>query len=549
MAKVGRYDLVDVKRKDGSFVSCVQIPLGELLEVTAGQRKQGRLRQAISRLFGRERRERTSAVNDEMTTDTSYLAGGRGNIGSFNYYERMALEARRKARYDDFERMIRESTVLDRALKVTVNNTFMSRDGDQESFEVKSDDARIGKILDELVRRLDLQNVTPQSYRSCLKYGDLFEELVYDPGRIIVRMKWLNPAMMERNEDEFGRLDTDVAFRMADDATQSFIPFEFWQVVHLRHDHERGDRYGRSFFWGARRPFRILQAMEDGVAINRMVNAVDRLVFYIPVPKNLDPIEMDLHIDQVKKKFKRRINVDANGKLDLTKNPMGEDEDLFIGVWEDSPAKVERLPGGTVIGQLNDVEYFQNLQIMATGVPKSYLGLERDINAKATLGWQDIEYARQIRTNHREASSFVRTICNRQLEALGIPYDNESFVVEFPSISFVDEEMRATVQQIKWTVAATAHTSLGIPTEWLLENLLGLDDEDVTAIMANLKEPEPKQMPPTIGGIPTGEPRGRELGRVKEALYNDMRVAGYLNDVRDKLDAVLAFQLNQPHAG
>jgi len=103
-------------------------------------------------------------------------------------------------------------------------------------------------------------------------------------------------------------------------------------------------------------------------------------VFYVPVPKNIRPEDMKQFIDEVKTQFKRRINVDANGKVDLTKSPLGDDEDIFVGTWEGSPAKVERLASSGIIGQLTDLEYFQNEMVMSTGVPKSYLGLERDVN-------------------------------------------------------------------------------------------------------------------------------------------------------------------------
>jgi hypothetical protein len=254
---------------------------------------------------------------------------------------------------------------------------------------------------------------------------------------------------------------------------------------------------------------------------------------------------MNEYIDSVKADFKRRINVDSNGKIDLTKTTLGDDEDIFIGMWEGSPAKVERLQSSGIIGQLSDVEYFQNETVMSTGVPKSYLGLERDVNAKATLTWQDVEFGRSIRSNQREAAWFVRQVCDRQLAALGMLTDEELYTVEFPSISFIDEQMRMAIVQMKWTVAALAKTSMGVPTEWLLEKLIGLPEDDVVAILANLKEPIQPGAGASFAGVPTGEPSTRELKRVKEAVMGDYRVMQNLGNLRDQLDSVISNQLNQ----
>ena len=224
-----------------------------------------------------------------------------------------------------------ESVLLRRALNVTKNNTFMSRDGDEDSFIIKSENPKVQKVLDDMAERVGLHELSPKSYRSALQYGDGFEELVFDPAAALIRIKWLNPNYMRRNEDDFGRLMPDNAFSMVDAGGEIVANFAHWQVVHQRHEHERGDLYGTSFFFSGRRPYRILQAMEDGVAINRLQNATDRLVFYVPVPKNINPEGMQEFIDQVKAQFKRRINVDSNGKIDLTKSPIGDDEDIFIG--------------------------------------------------------------------------------------------------------------------------------------------------------------------------------------------------------------------------
>jgi hypothetical protein len=346
------------------------------IAVGAVEHRKDKLRDKISRFFRRDAIEKTSAAPDEFTTDTSFTAfGGRtpGGGWSSQYYEQTKMENRRQSRYKDYERMQRESTVMYRAVEVMTNNVFMSRRGDEESYQIKSDDTRVEKVLGDLDERVEMPDTLPKIYRNALEIGDAFEELVFDSKNIITRLKWLDPKRMNRHEDEYRRIDAENAFTMCDDIGEPVASFKYWQVVHLRHAHKRGDLYGTSFQYASRRPFKILGMMEDGVAINRLVRASDRLVFYVPLPKTATQSQKEIIVREAKKKFRRRTNVDGSGKLDLSNNPLSEDEDIFIGLEPDSGAR-------GVIGQLSDVEYFQNLMVMATGVPKAYLGLERDVN-------------------------------------------------------------------------------------------------------------------------------------------------------------------------
>lgn len=502
------------------------------------------LREKIGRLFGREAQQVTSAAPDERTTDTSVQgvalsAGGWSN----QYYEQTKLENRRQARYKDYERMYNESTVMHRAIKVTTNNVFMSRSGDDESYLIKEGeegkaDPKVIKVVKDTDARLDMPAMMPEMYRGCLKAGDAFEEMVFDDNNVITRLKWLDPKKMHRNEDEYGRIQADAAYSMKDDAGESVAGFKFWQVVHLRHAHERGNLYGTSFLFSARRPFKILSVMEDGVAIMRLVRASDRMVFYVPVPKNATPDQKRLIVEQAKQQFSRSLSVDSSGKIDITKNPLADDEDIFVGLEDGSNARVEKLGGSGVIGQLADVEYFQNLMVMATGVPKAYLGLERDVNAKATLSWQDIEFARQIRACQRECAWFQRQIYDRQLIALGMVPMNEAYEIEYPGISFVDEEMRASVLNVMWGVAVAAK-SFGAPTEWVLEHILRLSQDQIHQFV-NSPGYDPAAKPQLPGQqMPKDSSKQGELDRIKEAVFGNMRLQAQLNEVRDMISVAI----------
>jgi hypothetical protein len=114
----------------------------------------------------------------------------------------------------------------------------------------------------------------------------------------------------------------------------------------------------------------------------------------------------------------------------------------------------------------------------------------------------------------------------------------------------VDEQMKAAVEQTKWTIAQLAKTSMGIPTRWLLENIIKLSEEDVAEVVNNL---EPVQQSSWGGGggrwesiSPQGQFGQKEMGAVKEAVYSNLRLQSELVDLKSKIKAVLTERLHMP---
>lgn len=540
-----RYPLVSLQ-EGGSSQTFVAITPDQLDEATS-PRQEG----LVKRFTGLFRRSSDSGPDPENTTEMGTGAGVSEAGTAASYYEQTKIDHKRRARIRDYRRMEAEDTILSRALDIRVKNIFMSKDGDKDSYEVTSKVPKVQEIADDQERRLDLQRKVKGYMRTALHLGDAMPEKVYDGAKVMVRTKWLDPERVRRNEDAYGRLvpaKEGYAFHIVDDGDQAVVKLFDWQVAHLRHDYREGNRYGTSIFYTSRRPYRILQAMEDGVAIQRLTRSGDKLVYYVPVPARANKKQIKLAIKEAKTQLKRRSNVSSAGDLEYNRRVASDDEDLFVATHPDNPARVERLSTPGIIGQLADLEYFQRLKVMGPGVPPSYLGLERDVNAKATLSWQDINFARDLRGDQMEGAWLRRDFLTSQLDVLGIDYDDDTFKIVFPPISFVDERMKLEVLQIRWNIAVLARSSLGMPLDWLLQEVLGLDEDTIADLLPRIEEPSHKeraQQAAKAGGMPTQEPGVGARERVKEAVFADERMVESLLDMRAKIDAIYADGLNQ----
>jgi len=535
------YPVILYRRDDGELEKRVVIPESVFTEMTSAEAMAKQARAAgfwtrLRRWFG----QKTDEAPDEQTTEIGGVPVA--DVGGSLAEEETARrdETTRLARYRDYIRMDEDCVELGRALTVTARNVFMSKEGDEESYKVVADNPSIQKMLDDLDDRIDLPEAMPGICRSALLYGDEFEEVVAEERtNLVVRLKWLDPEMTTRNEDEYGRLIAKAAFTVKTEGEMDGVPLHAWQVIHLRHAHQRGARYGRSFLFHARRPWRLLEPMEDNVVNTRYTRSSDILAVTIPLPPNCTSDEAERIVSKFIRKLKKRRVVDSNGKVDWRRAPLPDSADIVIGQPSGenvAKATIQRLGVSGALGEVTDVKYFQRKLLTATGVPPSYLGIEESVNAKATLSWEDLNFAREIRAIQKEMAWFQRQLYNRQIVLLGGAPEKDLYRIVYPAISMVDEELKMSVEQMRWTIFGQARGS-GIPVRWLLRRIIGLSEEDVEELYAMGLRDEP--------GTSEKPPVGAEE-HARDRVFRDMRLANDIQTLRDMIRVIRRERLNRP---
>jgi len=480
-------------------------------------------------------KDETSEADDHKTTDiaTGNIVGG-GPIAEA-YYERMEMENDRKSLYSDWSKMDSKSVLARRALAVTISNAFPSREGDESSHEIVSDDKKVKTILDELDERVGMAEFAPQWGKTTLKFGDSFIERVIDEKNMIMRLKWLNPYYMFRNEDRFGRLDADEAFIMKSDQ-QVIGTFAYFQVGHTRFEQDLSSMYGTSFFYPGRVTYRQLEMMKEGVVIRRLTKSSKRYAMYVPVPPGAPIEQKNKIINEVKQSLRREKFSDSSGRLNTRRRPAIEEQDIFLPTWEGSPAKVEMFDPGNVDDALTDLIFFRDEEIVAYGVPPSHLGLDKEVRGRAHLSWSDIQFARTVRSIDKMMATAQREIYDLQLVLLGMP--KAEYKVKYPAISFVDERLKMEVEKMKWEVAMIARSTLGIPMKWVLMNIMKLGENEVDEILidGDYKDSDMGTQ------FPGGDSKGVNL---QNAFFSNSQLMGQVAGLRDKMRYIIDYGLNK----
>jgi hypothetical protein len=438
----------------------------------------------------------------EETTETSTTAG----VIDY-YYQLVKLERTRRAKYNDYEIMDEEYPEISTAIDAFADNATKERDAEGDVIGLKSQDPRVKNILGEMIERVGIQEMMWDTARLMEKGGDDFDEVIVNADSDIVRLKPLKQSTMYVNIDEFGRLKEKPYKQMDDSGITDVAEFEPWQIVHWKNGGQK-KMYGESILKPVRRVYKQLQLMEDGMVIGRLTRSHLRYKVLVDV-SGLEKEDADKRVEDVKKRMKKKRLVNpVTGKLETESNPLTAEEDFFIGVSEESKADVGVLQGATNLGNIRDVEYFQNKLFAGLKVPKAFLGFEKEVKAKATLVEEDIQFARGVGRIRKGLRAGLRQVFDYQLKLKGIVPAKGLYTIEFALISMVDEVRKYTIEKLKADIAKIYKVDMNILTdEYILKNYIGVPDEEIAGIIKKL----PK-VPPTPSTQTRGTPSTRAGG-------------------------------------
>lgn len=401
-----------------------------------------------------------------------------------------AWEQTRHQRYRDYREIAEEVPELARALEVYVDLIF----GDDEAaYEVAfADTARpeVKRIISDTEAALALQTEIRKIMHEGLWLGDSFAEMVYgDAPMRLVAERAHRPEMVQVMQDGDGFLSHYELTVPGADKTRPLVPF---QVIHYAPSAVRGARYGRSLFHSARYVRRHHDVFTDVTSMLCLKKASGDTYFLWPVPDNLDEQAVQDYIRELQQSVDTDVFFEPGGQLrrraaaSLDTVPKAMPYRVMLDdqgqvATDVKPTVVETKPAD--LRQMVEVlRYLQDRFFVATGVPKALVGLERDVNARATLEVQGLHFAISVRARQRDAGRILADIFTRALLVAGVTPIEGEFVIKMPDVSAFDEQLRAEVFQ-KRAAGVLSMTQAGVPLRQALAEGFGYDDDTLDQIM------------------------------------------------------------------
>lgn len=263
-------------------------------------------------------------------------------------------------------------------------------------------------------------------------------------------------------------------------------------VVHVSLSEGLDNNYpfGNSLLENIFKVYKQKELLEDAILIYRIQRAPERRIFHIDVGNMPNHLAMAF-VERVKNEIhQRRIPSQTGGGqnvIDSAYNPLSINEDYFFPMTADGRgSKVDTLPGGTNLGEIDDLKYFTNKLFRGLRIPSSYLPTGADDSqASFNDGRVGTAYIQELRFNKycERLQSLITGVFDSEfklyMNSTGVNIDSNLFELSFnPPINFASTRQAALdTERIN-----TFNTIQSIPymsKRFALKRFLGLTDDEV----------------------------------------------------------------------
>ena len=430
-------------------------------------------------------------VQSNNTTDDSFGASSTSRYSSWlpEVYAGSPNRLMRYIQYDQMDSDLEVNAALDTIAEFgTQENEYSGLPFDIEYIDSPSDtEAKIlDKTLHNWVRLNKMHKRAFRMFRSTCKYGDQF--FIRDPETY--ELYWVDPANIEKvivNESEGKKIETyfiknlepNFAEQVATDAAalharpygsgqgiagimgpvnsqasnyltgaidgvDNGVPVDAKHIVHvsLTEGMDHAWPFGVSILEPIFKVFKQKELLEDSIIIYRVHRAPERRVFFIDVG-NMPAHKAQQYLERVKYEVqqKRVPNQKGDGSsvTDAAYNPMSMLEDYFFAQTADGRgSKVDTLPGGENLGQIDDLRYFNNKLLRGLRIPASYLptgpddGSAQYNDGKVGVAYiQEYRFAKYVERLQKQVQEDLDREFKMFLKYKGIDIDNAGFRLQF----------------------------------------------------------------------------------------------------------------------
>ena len=264
-------------------------------------------------------------------------------------------------------------------------------------------------------------------------------------------------------------------------------------IVHLSLSEGLDNNYpfGNSLLESIFKVYKQKELLEDAIIIYRTQRAPERRVFYIDVGNMPSHLAMQF-VERVKTEIHQRRIPSASGGstnvIDSAYNPLSTNEDYFFPqTAEGRGSKVETLPGGTNLGEIDDLKYFTNKLVRGLRIPSSYLPAAAQDEGQSSFndGRVGTAYIQELRFNKycERLQNLVAEVFNQEFKRYliekGINVDIAMFDLLFqPPQNFASYRQSELDNQRIGTFAQIQAIPF-ISNRYAMKRFLGMSDSEL----------------------------------------------------------------------
>jgi DNA-dependent RNA polymerase auxiliary subunit epsilon len=232
-----------------------------------------------------------------------------------------------------------------------------------------------------------------------------------------------------------------------------------------------------------------LKMTEDSLVIYRMTRAPERRIFYIDVG-NLPKAKAEQYVKSIMNQYRNKVTYDATtGEVRDEKKTMSMLEDFWMPRREGGKGtEITTLEGGQNLGQIDDINYFQNKLYGALNVPLSRMKPDQGMNfgRQAEITRDELKFSKFISRLRKKFSELFDDLLKTQLVLKGImsaqDWDKikEDVYYNFTQDAYVAEAKESEILRNRLDLLNTINPFVGtyFSREYVYDKILQLTEEE-----------------------------------------------------------------------
>ena len=267
------------------------------------------------------------------------------------------------------------------------------------------------------------------------------------------------------------------------------------------------------------KPVNQLRMIEDSIVIYRISRAPERRIFYIDVG-NLPKAKAEQYLKDVMNRYRNKLVYDAStGEIRDDRQYMSMLEDFWLPRREGGRGtEITTLPGGSNLGEVEDIKYFQKKLYKSLNVPVSRLEAEGSFNmGRATeINRDELKFSKFVDRLRTRFNALFHDLLKTQLILKGIisiedwenslartiryNYVNDGYYAEIKEAEMLKERMEIYRNLKDSELIGNVYSK-----EWAMKNVLKMTDIDIDEEKDKIEKEKEAEAPPEGEDDDTGQ--------------------------------------------
>ena len=480
----------------------------------------------MAELFGFKFERIKDSGSKEQFTEPSSEDGTLEAVGGGFYGQLLDTDGRERNEQDLIRRYrdIAQQPECDSAIEDIINEGIVANEKDQ-AVAIELDRLAYPKRIKDRIREefdivLELLNFDTKGhdiFRRWYVDGRIYYHKVIDqknPKKGVLELRYIEPKKIRKVKEISKNLKKGTSVELINKVDNYYLyndkglktgttegikiaPDSITYVPSGLIDQNRG--HVLSYLHKAIKPVNQLRMIEDALVIYRISRAPERRIFYIDVG-NLPKIKAEQYLKDVMNRYRNKLVYDAStGEIRDDRNHMSMLEDFWLPRREGGRGtEITTLPGGSNLGEIDDIIYFQRKLYRSLNVPISRMEAESNfsLGRSTEITRDELKFTKFVQRLRKKFSVIFHDILRTQLILTGVIAEEEwTAMKEHIAYDFLQDghfaELRdAEILRERLEMLGTVEPYVGnfFSKRWVQKNVLRQTDEEIETMTKEIDD-------------------------------------------------------------